>query len=272
MNPLMFAAAGAFGLATWLALSAGSRGAVRRLRGVPEAQARASIPTTWPLAGAAATALVIVSAVAVGRTGAVLAGCVSMVGLSVMALVRSSLRDRQRQRRRVAVTEASETLAGLLRLGHIPARALATAAVECAPLREAAAAQSVGDDVADTLAKTARRPGYDDLTQVAAGWRIASATGASMQSTIHAVSTRLRADQQVSGVVRAELSAPRATGRLLAALPVAGLVLGYVIGGDPVGFLTANWVGELCLLAGVALMCAGLLWTDRLADNAGQLP
>lgn len=92
-----------------------------------------------------------------------------------------------------------------------------------------------------------------------------------MTSTMAAVAASLRADEAVSGVVRAELSAPRATGRLLAALPLAGLGLGYVVGGDPIGFLTGGWIGQICLVGGVGLGCAGLLWTDRLADRAGAL-
>jgi tight adherence protein B len=109
----------------------------------------------------------------------------------------------------------------------------------------------------------------EELAQIAAGWRVATRTGASMASTMDAVAERLRTDQQVSGVVRAELSAPRATGRLLAALPLAGLLLGYLMGGDPLGFLTGTPIGEGCLVLGVALMCAGLVWTDHLADRAG---
>jgi tight adherence protein B len=62
------------------------------------------------------------------------------------------------------------------------------------------------------------------------------------------------------------LSAPRATSRLLAVLPLAGLALGYGFGGDPVGFLAGSAPGQLSLVVGVALGCAGVLWTERIAD------
>ncbi|WP_051208856.1 type II secretion system F family protein [Propionicicella superfundia] len=269
MSPQAWFAVALFALAAGLAVPRSPGRVLSRLAAGQPVRAAARRDPVWPAALALAVGGVVVAALAGGRVVATGAVCVAIVALTLLRVVRGGLAARTRRRRRAEVALAGETLAGLLRLGHVPARALAIAAEECTVLREAAAAQGVGADVADTLAKASSQPGLDELAQIAAGWRIATATGASMASTMDAVAVRLRGEQQVSGVVRAELSAPRATGRLLAGLPVAGLLLGYLMGGDPLGFLTGTVLGEACLIAGVSLMCAGLLWTDRLADRAG---
>lgn len=260
--------AGLLGLAAALLLPAGPHRAVRRLRSEAGPRAVARRDPVWPIAGGAAMLCIVVAWVFAGTTGAVFAVCVASLGLTAVRVVRVALRERVRLLRSREVTEAGEVLAGMLRLGNVPAQALAAASAECPALREAAAALLVGGDPAEVLDRCAGLPGYHDLARVAAGWRIATATGASMTSTMDAIAAQLRAGELVAGLVRAELSAPRATGRILAVLPVAGLLLGYFVGGDPVGFLTRNWVGELCLVGGVWLMCAGLLWTDALADRA----
>jgi tight adherence protein B len=65
--------------------------------------------------------------------------------------------------------------------------------------------------------------------------------------------------------VDAQLAGARATGRLLAGLPVLGLGLGVAIGGSPGDFLLHTPVGAICLSVAVALDIAGLAWMDRIA-------
>ena len=50
-------------------------------------------------------------------------------------------------------------------------------------------------------------------------------------------------------------------------LPLAGLGLGYGFGGDPLDFLTASVLGQLCLTFGALLGCLGVLWTERIAGS-----
>lgn len=225
----------------------------------------------WPVAIAVAVVVSVgVWAVAGSGAGAITV-CIVLITVTGVRVARSARRERQRRHRRASVAEASDVLSGMLRLGYVPTAALEWAAHECDALRDAADAQAVGGNVAPTLRKAASTPGYEDLTHIAAGWEIATVTGAELAPTMDTVSTRLRNDQRVSEVVRAELSAPRATGRLLAGLPVVGLVLGIVVGADPVRFLTHDVVGQICLIGGVSLMCIGLWWTDHIADQAGEL-
>jgi tight adherence protein B len=67
--------------------------------------------------------------------------------------------------------------------------------------------------------------------------------------------------------VATELASAQATARLLAVLPVAVLLLGNGLGGDPVGFLLSSPGGLVCLVAGLSLEYAGLAWLTRIADH-----
>ncbi len=168
----------------------------------------------------------------------------------------------------VAVADACRLLAGLLRLGHVPPAALRVAAGECPVLAEVVAVQQVGGEVAPVLRRLGARPGCSGLAELGSAWEVAERTGASLGATLDALAERLAATGAVNDVVSAELAAPRATGRLLAVLPVAGLLLGYGMGGDPVAFLTGSAAGQVSLSLGVVLACAGVLWTERIADGA----
>ena len=44
-----------------------------------------------------------------------------------------------------------------------------------------------------------------------------------------------------------------------------GLGIGYLLVGDPARWLLAGPAGWACLLGGVALACAGVLWIEALA-------
>lgn len=68
---------------------------------------------------------------------------------------------------------------------------------------------------------------------------------------------------------RAEaLAGPRTTATLLAWLPATGLLLGLVLGVDPVGVLLDGAGGTGLLVAGLALTALGRAWTRRLVARA----
>lgn len=68
--------------------------------------------------------------------------------------------------------------------------------------------------------------------------------------------------------VQSGVAPARATGRLMAMLPVVGLALGSGMGSDPVALLTGTVPGGLCLAAGSACACAGVAWVNRIAATA----
>jgi tight adherence protein B len=57
------------------------------------------------------------------------------------------------------------------------------------------------------------------------------------------------------------------SGYVMAGLPLMGILLGAGMGVNPVGVLLGSTAGHLLLLVGVALMCAGLLWSARIVGR-----
>lgn len=180
------------------------------------------------------------------------------------------------QRRRLAaagqhaagISRACTVLAAEMELGKIPSTALAAAADDCPELASAAAASAIGADVVQVWQAQSAGPGGAGLRTLARAWRVAVNTGAPLGPSLDTVAAALRADEEVDRLVAGELAAPRLTGLLLAVLPLGGVGLGYLIGGDPVGFLTGTPWGWGCLLIGCLLACAGLLWTEHLGGQA----
>jgi tight adherence protein B len=73
--------------------------------------------------------------------------------------------------------------------------------------------------------------------------------------------------QRFAARVEAGLAGARATAVILAALPLLGVLLGELIGAHPVRFLFGGGAGGWLLVAGTALICAGLAWADRITDR-----
>lgn len=223
------------------------------------------------LRGAAALAgcLLVLAGIVAGARGVALALVATLVGGTGTVLAVRHAARREQDRRREEVVHAGEVLSGLLRVGQIPATALALAAVDAEVLREAAAEQAVGGDVGVALLRASARPGQEGLSDLATAWEVASRTGASLGDALEAAAQRLADEHELARLVAAELAAARAAGRVMAVLPLVGLALGFGFGGDPTVFLTGTTPGRVCLVAGTALACAGVLWTDVIADRAG---
>lgn len=180
-------------------------------------------------------------------------------------LVRRRLRERSADKARAEVTRAASVIAGLLRVGMIPEQALRMAAEECAVIADASHALDVGADAGPALRAASERPGHAGLLTLARAWELCRLTGAPVAPVIDRVAESMRADHKTQSTVSAELAAPRATGQLMAFLPVIGIGMGYMVGGDPIDFLTSTVPGLACLIVGVGLACCGVLWTERLA-------
>jgi tight adherence protein B len=118
------------------------------------------------------------------------------------------------------------------------------------------------------MVRGSAEPGADGLRALAAGWRVASSTGAGLADVVERVATGLRADEDARAEVTASLGPPRATAKMLAVLPVFGLALGSSMGADPVAFLLDTGFGLACLLLGLLLAGAGVLWVEKLAAAA----
>jgi tight adherence protein B len=188
--------------------------------------------------------------------GAVLSCAIVLVAVTTVRLVWQYRRRRSALRSRAEIAHACAVLASYLRVGQVPSAALAIAAADCAVLRESHHTRTLGGDVVQVWRQQAR------------AWQISTETGAPMSSTLDQVAASLAADQALTQVVNSELAAARATGKVMAVLPGCGIGIGYLLGGDPAGWLLAGPAGWACLLAGVVLACAGVLWIEALARQA----
>jgi tight adherence protein B len=212
--------------------------------------------------------LIIAAGYMAKAPGAVLASAALLVVVTAARLAAQQRRRRSARRTRADVAHACAVLASYLRVGQVPSAALAIAAADCEVLRDGHHAHSLGGDVVHVWRLQARRAGYGGLLELARAWQVSVETGAPMSSTLAQVAASLSADQELIRVVNSELAAARATSKVMAALPVCGIGIGYLLGGEPARWLLAGPAGWACLLSGVVLACAGVLWIEALARRA----
>ncbi|MGR2753416.1 type II secretion system F family protein [Agromyces arachidis] len=186
------------------------------------------------------------------------------------------------------VAGASERLATLLGAGLAPAAAWRNLViVEPAPearaprrpvhdvadavvLDAAGRAAAAGDDVSEAIERARRSaPAASPAWSVlAAAWAVAQASGSPLSTCLAALAGSLRDEAQLRRDARAAFAGPRASSRLVAALPAIALVFGATLGFDTFGVLFGNPFGIACLAAGSALLWAGARWNRALIDRA----
>ncbi|MGH3487444.1 MAG: type II secretion system F family protein [Actinopolymorphaceae bacterium] len=175
------------------------------------------------------------------------------------------------EERRALVREACDVIATELRAGRPAIAALEAAAGVFPALTPAVAVSRMGGDVPAAL-RSIRLPGAEGSTRIATAWAVAAGSGAGLADVLDQVAAGLRADEALRDEVAAQLAGPRASARMLAALPLLGIALGFGAGANPLGFLAGSPYGVACLVLGVALAVTGVCWVDRLARNAEPLP
>jgi tight adherence protein B len=200
--------------------------------------------------------------------GATVASAALLIAGTAAHLFGQYRRRRSAHRARADVAQACAVLASYLRVGQVPSAALAIAAADCEVLRKGQQAHTLGAEVVQVWRQQARLPGHGGLLELGRAWQVSVETGAPMSSTLEQVAASLSADQELTRVVNSELAAARATSKVMAALPPCGIGIGYLLGGDPAGWLLDGPAGWACLLAGTLLACAGVLWIEALARRA----
>lgn len=211
--------------------------------------------------------VVIVALLAWGRAGIVWAVAAILVAATVLKVGGDHLRRSRRRGRGQEVAEASRALAGRLSVGDVPAVALEALAEEHLVLAPARRAQQVGADVPRALLVASAVPGQESLGGLARAWRMSELTGAPLASATSTVAGALRRRTRLEATLEAELAGPRASGRLMGLLPLAGIAMAQMVGAQPAEFLLGSWPGRLCALAAVGLSCLGVLWSESIADR-----
>jgi tight adherence protein B len=201
-----------------------------------------------------------------GAPTVALALCASVLTAGGFRIARSRQARGGAAQRRHDVVEMCDAMAAELRAGQPAPRALCRVAEHHPYLARAARAARLGGDVPAALEALAAEPGASGLGIVAAAWRVADRSGAGLAVVLDRASDALRSDQAAVREVEASLGPPRATARMLAALPLLGLLLGAGIGGDPLAFLLGSAAGNGCLVVGSGLALLGVWWVERLAE------
>ncbi len=203
----------------------------------------------------------------------------TVLGLAVVGAT-MSLRHRRRRRSDRGIDEsrsmetAIDVLVGELRVGAHPATAFAVAADETAgpvagACRAVAARARLGADVAAGLrgvGETAALP--SQWERLAVCWQLAADHGLAISALMQAAQRDIVERQRFSNQVRAAMAGARATATILAGLPVLAVLMGQAIGANPLSFLLGGAPGGWLLVAGLMLVCGGLLWADRITDKA----
>ena len=176
---------------------------------------------------------------------------------------------REAASRRVAVIELCSALGAELRSGATAPDALIAASRDVAAVEHlAAVAAAPHGDVAQALRATAARNGGAGLRRLAACWQVSERSGSGLARSVSRLAATLRDEEQVRREVAAQLAGPRATAVLLALLPVFGLAMGNALGANPLAVLVSTPLGQGCLVLGLLLEVAGLLWTARITRRA----
>lgn len=170
-------------------------------------------------------------------------------------------------RRHARVIDAVAALVAELQVGAPSRVALSRAFSDVADIcpRTLAAARFGGDVVEALEDDGARLP---PLIALAAVWRVGEESGTGLATACVALLHGLRESEELRRILDAQLAGPRASARMLSFLPIVGLLMGLMLGGNPLAWLLTTTPGRLCLTAGVALNVAGVLWTRRIATKA----
>lgn len=219
----------------------------------------------WGVLMAAGGAVVALFFAMAGVAGATAAGVALATG---GVLVRRSLAERRGRTALVDIHAALRMLGRELRAGAEPSAAAGNAC---------AAARGAGVDVLRALTRLTRaddRPSVggsnaaDPRAQVQdrlrSGWLLTRRHGLAFTPLIDALAADLSEQIAAEADRAGQVAGPRMSGYVMAVLPLLGLVLGVGMGADPFRVLLMTPVGNILLLVGVVLTCAGLLWSARI--------
>jgi tight adherence protein B len=135
-------------------------------------------------------------------------------------------------------------------------------------LRAVASRARLGADVAEGMRVMARNSAVPDhWNRLAVFWDLAAAHGLALSTLMRAAQRDIVERQRFADRMNAALAGARATAAILAALPALGVLLGQMIGADPVRFLLGDGVGGVLLGIGAGLICLGVTWADRIVDR-----
>lgn len=110
--------------------------------------------------------------------------------------------------------------------------------------------------------------GSAPVASLGAALTVCERTGAPTAAVLRSLAEALRDLHDAASSRRTAFAGPRSTARILLVLPLAGLGLGMLLGGDPLRLLATTAAGRVLLVLGVLLTAAGWWWMRRLLQRA----
>lgn len=126
-----------------------------------------------------------------------------------------------------------------------------------------------------SLAALRDQIGDRNAVAVVGATRLALTVGAPLASALTSVGDALVAQAESDAEREAALAGPRTTARVLLWLPAVGVVLGIVLGANPIRTATDGGLGTAAVLLGAGAMALGRVWINHLvavARRAGIEP
>lgn len=196
-----------------------------------------------------------------------------MLGGTGYLLGRRLMAERRRRRALPEVLRGLRALNRELRAGADPLTAV-TGAARAGP---GAGAEVLGRLLVVMRAGTATEPASASAAAdgpagqvfdaLCCGWVLSRRHGVAFGRVVSGIADHLSDEVAAEQERAAQLAGPRMSGYVMAGLPLMGVLLGAGMGVDPVQVLIGSDAGRLLLMVGVALMCAGLLWSARIVGR-----
>lgn len=108
----------------------------------------------------------------------------------------------------------------------------------------------------------------EQLAQLGVVWALALAGGGSVSDAIESLGESFRAAARQSREIELAFAGPKATAKLVAWLPAAGLALAQLFGLDPISAIFKNFLALISLAIGIALLVAGHYWAKAIIRKA----
>lgn len=128
-------------------------------------------------------------------------------------------------------------------------------------------AARVGGDVPAALRADAEEFELVVLTALAAVWQVSAGSGAGLSDAAYRLGAAALQRERLRRDLASQMAGPKATARVLALLPLIGLVLGSGLGGSPFAWLLGTPAGWAILIIGLALEVVGVIWVRRLVGR-----
>ena len=182
-------------------------------------------------------------------------------------------RSRRGRRRRPELAVVTTEVASRLRAGASPEAAW-TATVDRLLGPDPPGPQDPGADgvppaLQRLLGHCAADPAAAAAAQtVVAACRLTHSLGAPLAEVLDRCATTVTEAEEARDARRVALAGPRSTARILAGLPLLGLLLGAGLGADPLAAATDGGWGTASVLLGLVLLVLGWRWTRALVAAA----